>query len=112
MSRNKDAVPEALRKVKCAEAGGPGGAPPRRCTVSIVIWGQVGFHSKGDYLWGGTGIQIPSWERLAKPVNIRRVSLGPIMSLPVWPLLHLNLPLGTALVLCLQIVGSFSDSGA
>lgn len=117
MSRNKDAVLEALRKVTCTEAGGPGGATPHTCTVSTGhLWpGGIPLleEIKGDYPWGGyRGIQIPSQESLAKPVNIGRVSLGPTMSLPVLPLLHPNLPLGIALVWCLRIVGSFSDFGA
>lgn len=42
MSRNKDAILEALRKVKCAEAGGPDGVLPR-CTVSPGLLGPGGI---------------------------------------------------------------------
>lgn len=43
MSKNKDAVLEALRKVNCAEAGGPGGAPPCRCTIFAGLLGSGGI---------------------------------------------------------------------
>jgi hypothetical protein len=40
MSRNKDAILEALREEKCSEAGG---APPRRCPISAGLLGAGGI---------------------------------------------------------------------
>lgn len=71
--------------------------------------GGLGWLVLGGGGGGCRGVHIPSQERRAKLVNIGKVSLGPTMFLPVWPLLHPNLPLGMALVQSLHIVGGFSD---